>query len=118
MLRNVPRLPAVMVAAALSGLLLMLGGTASASSIRSHATSSTDVRPTEPRLTVWKAAIHKIDVATRAHHEKSGLGPELAALPASADLPGGGALEEPSGSPSTGAPSVAPGGVLGRAPPR
>jgi len=117
--RYVPRLPAVVVAAALSGLLLMLGGTASAAGPRSHSTSPTDARTSSERgLTGWKAALHKIDVGTRTHHEKSGVGPEPADLPAAVDAPGSDTREEPCGSPAAGVPSAAQHHVLGRAPPR
>ncbi len=97
----------------------MLGGTASASTPRSHATSSTDAGTGSERgLTGWKAAIHKIDVGTRAHHEKTALGPVPATLPSSADVPGDDARADETGG-STAAPlTVVPGGVLGRAPPR
>lgn len=97
----------------------MLGGTASASTARSHATSSTDAGASSERgLTGWKAAIHKIDVGTRAHHEKSALGPVPATLPSSTDVLGDDTREDETGG-STAAPlSVVPGGVLGRAPPR
>ncbi|MGH1562804.1 hypothetical protein [Mumia sp. DW29H23] len=82
MLRNVPRLPAVMLAAALSGLLLMLGGTATAATARSHSAAPADARPSSDRgATVTKATLHKVDAGARSQHDQNGLGPDLAALP-------------------------------------
>ncbi|MBW9206126.1 hypothetical protein KV097_09235 [Mumia sp. zg.B17] len=83
MLRTVPRLPAVMLAAALSGLLLMLAGPASTATARSQTPAPSDARSSADRaVTVTKVTVHKVDVGARAHHDQNGLGPDLAALPA------------------------------------
>ena len=118
MLRTVPRLPAVMLAAALSGLLLMLGGTASAATARSQTPAPSDAGSSADRgVTVTKVTVHKVDVGARAHHDQNGLGPDLAAAPA-ADI-GGTAGTGPS-VPALGdaASAVAASPVRSRAPPR
>lgn len=78
-----------MLAAALSGLLLMLVGASSPASAHQRTTAPADAGTSLDRAAagLTKATVHKADVGARAHHDQSGLGPDLGAtLPADLHL--------------------------------